>query len=160
MLAWEFLWPHLSLRELPITKRANGGMKKWRGSMTRHSSTEVFGDTVDILSKPSWRIINALNTQLTRCSYAAEIGIHTGIAMVASSAMPRVTLKALAYISPIFTYLLLSKVGSIGSVLWRAFLTQLLTTSKVSGVPLLEVCQTFHTLGTHIRSSLTSFVEG
>ncbi|KIO34784.1 hypothetical protein M407DRAFT_90017 [Tulasnella calospora MUT 4182] len=46
-------------------------------------------------------------------NYAAEVGIHTGIAILASSAMPSVTLRPLAYISPLFTYFLLSKVSGV-----------------------------------------------
>lgn len=78
----------------------------------RHSSTEVYGDTVDIRSKSPKLFINFLNLRPPRQrSYVAEVGIHAGIATLATSAMPNVTLKALAFISPIFTYLLISKVG-------------------------------------------------
>ncbi|KAG9019478.1 hypothetical protein FRB90_001550, partial [Tulasnella sp. 427] len=46
-------------------------------------------------------------------NYAAEVGIHTGIATLGASALPGAIPKALAFISPLFTYLLLSKVSGV-----------------------------------------------
>lgn len=73
---------------------------RWRQDKEEKKHDEAFID------RGLWRYSRHPN-------YVAEVGIHAGIATLATSAMPNVTLKALAFISPIFTYLLISKLSGV-----------------------------------------------
>lgn len=73
---------------------------RWRQEKEENKHDEAF------INRGLWRYSRHPN-------YAAEVGIHTGIAILASSALPSIPLKILAFISPAFTHLLLSKVSGI-----------------------------------------------